>query len=199
MSPLSSPYPLFFIEPQAQTMGWGLSWPCLGTLLDTAFFPALNLSVQAARCQGCALSAALKISASLKFTCPPGKSSALTASTAQQNSLVLMLSHSGFLGMHVLSQYLALWVPFLPTVYQPACVSCDLLPQQLLFNDKSQLPVPGAAVFQWRVRRAACLRWWMMGLDVFVVFYKSVRRQKDGRKHHFRQRLLAIWNKLAGT
>lgn len=35
-------------------------------------------------------------------------------------------------------------------------------------------------------------------MDVFVVFYKSVRRQKDGRKHHFRHRLLAIWNKLGG-
>lgn len=124
--------------------------PVLDMLRDIAgycFFSALNSSVQAARCQGCRLSAALKMSGPLKLTCPPGKSSALTVSTAQQNSLVLRLSQSGFLGMHELSQYLALWVPFLPTVHQPACVSRDLLSQQLLFN-KSQLPVPGAAVFQ---------------------------------------------------
>lgn len=65
-------------------------WTCLSHARGLCWI--LNLSVQAARCQGCGLCAALRMSTPLKLTCSHGRSSALTASSAHHNSLVLVLS-----------------------------------------------------------------------------------------------------------
>lgn len=124
------------------------------------------------------------MSARLKLTYPPGKNSALTASTAQQNSLVLMWSQSGFLGMHCQANIWPCGHPSSPTVHQPACVS------------------PGAAVSQGCVRRAGSLLEVVDGGIACLCGLLQKSEETEGRQTASHQPARGCWPfgiNLAGT